>query len=868
MNQIASATVRSVLVDQRNFVDELPNIMSALSACNLCGLDIETHNANAHPGIHEMNKGKKLVFDVKRTTLCGLSIYPGGSPTAWYFNLGHADAENRLPWGAIQPLLDAKPKHAKWIVHNAAFERTMLGETVGWEMQDYICTLQMAVSAYGPDEYPLEKFITTGLGEMANLIPAIRVACFAQQETPDMQDLLQKVIGKASNAAHSYNGWASDIAYGYNLKKAVKSFFGYEMETYEQCLRGRDHMGQLTGEETVSYGADDAIWCLRLYHALLEFMLASNPAVVKTFFEQELPMVEVYSEGWRHGVNIDPVAVRDAELANRVRFADCTRRLKRELLQLLPFDAAPNEKLAETEGWYRKNGHTYRDKLTAWIKSADHADDFKQAWQVRGSIPNEWAKDTGHPENKAGLNLGHYMPMRVIMYDLFRTPPIMEQGKVQSDADTRGRLMERMKKQGNSAALAVLSILGEIATIEQASKLYLLPYQKLVDPESGKIHPQLTSELSTRRMAMKDPNSTQLARRGETVYIRGLYKPDHPDHVIVSLDWSQIELVTAGEFSQDEGFLEVYRQLPYKDLHEIAAAGCLDVSISTFQALRSNHTAEHPPHLLTSTKGEQMEPAKAYKYWRTELGKGSNFESAYGNLLNTVGTRMGWDRDKVVEMTEKHKATFPRLWEWKAEVAGEARDKGFVTLADGHRRTRYEATPEWAAQFRDKWARMHDPAVSWFADKAIRRIQTRAGNQSVNALVQGICAAVAKRSILRARKRFQELGWTPRMARFMFAVHDELVFSVHRDLAVQLITEVSAIMKNHPDIYKSVVLDCTPSVGLTFAPWDEKKAPFGQVELREAPPLPFIPEGMLNKPIPTEMWPQVITHLFEMRERA
>lgn len=867
MNQ-AITTVQAVLVDQRNFFDLYPTILSAIQASSLCGLDIETENSKAHPGIHEMNKGKKLVFDVKRSTLCGLSIWPDGSPTAFYFNLGHADVENRLAWTDIQPLLDAKPKHAKFVVHNAAFERTMLGETVGWEMQDYICTLQMAVSAYGPDEYALDKFYVSGLGEMANLIPAIRVACYAQQETPDMQDLLQKVIGKQSAAAHSYNGWVSEIAYGYNLKKAVKSFFDYQMQTYEQCLRGREHMGQLTGEETVSYAVDDSVWCVRLYHALLDFMMRTNPAVVETFFTQENPMVEVYSAGWRHGVNIDAAAVRAAELANRVRFADCTRRLKAQLAQLLPFDAAPNEKLMETEEWYRKNHAKYRDGLTAWLKSPDTTDDFKQAWQVRGSIPNEWCKDIGHPENKTGLNLGHYMPMRVIMYDLFRSDPIMEQGKVQSDADTRGRLMERMKKRGASAPVAALSILGEIATIEQASKLYLAPYQKLVDPDSGKIHPQLTSELATRRMAMKDPNSTQLAKRGESVYVRGFYKPDHDDHVIVSLDWAQIELVTGGEFSQDEGFLSVYRQLPYKDLHEIAAASSLDVSVAAFQALRASPQDEHAPHLLISTKGEEMKPESAYKYWRTELGKGSNFESLYGLLLNTVGTRLGWDRDKVVEMTEKHKATFPRLWEWKGEVAQEARENGFVSLADGHHRVRYEATHEWAAQFRSKWASINDPSVNWFVDKAIRRIQTRAGNQSVNALVQGICAAVAKRSILRALKRFQELSWSERMARFMFAVHDELVFSVHRDLAVQLIQEVSAIMKDHPDIFRSVVLDCTPSIGLTYAPWDVKKAPTGQIELREIPALPFVPAEMVGGALPEALWDDVVNWLFAERAGA
>ena len=859
------APVTAVLVDLNNFAQEAPRIYAAIQAASLIGLDIETSNHLAHPGVQAMNKNKKVVFDVKRTHLCGLSIWPDGSPVAWYFNLGHADTTNALPWDAVKPLLDAKPKTSRWVVHNLTFEMVMLAETVGWELSidECICTLQMAVSAYGPDEYDFEKFCVKGLDGFANLIPAIRVACAVQVENPDMLDLLQKVIGKQSDAAHSYNGWVSEIAYGYGLKKAVKSFFDHEMTTYEQCLRGRPHMAALTGEETVSYAAEDAIWCVRLYHRLLKFMLDTNPSVVKTYFEQELPMVQVYASTWREGVRIDAEAVRRAEVDNRVKFADCVRRLKAAIKTLLPFDPRPHEGLHEVEEWYRKNVAKYRAGIMVWANMPDVADDFIQATQVRGAIPNEWARERGVAENKNGLNLGHYMPVRVIMYDLFRAKVMMEQGKVQSDANARGRLMERLRKQGNDKAVEVLSILGEMASIEQASKLYLAPYQKLVDPDTGKLHPQVGSELATRRLSMKEPNPTQLAKRGQTVYVRGFYKPDHDDHVIVSLDFSQIELVTGGELSGDEGFLSVYRQLPYKDLHEICAAGLLEVSLDTFRNLRSPDVADHPPHLLVNTKGERMEPSAAYKYWRTELGKGGNFESAYGNILATVGQRMGWDQDKTLAMTDRHKATFPRYWEWKSEVIQETRLNGLVTLRDNHRRVRFEATPEWAGLFRDKWARMHDPSLTWFAEKAIRRIQTRAGNQAVNALIQGLCAALMKRSVLGSVWRFKERGWSSREARFMFSVHDELVFSVRRDLVTEVISEVRAAMLNHSEFFKQVVLDCSPSVGLTYAPWDAKKARLGQIELNEAPDLPFVEREQIGKALRPEQWQLAVDWLFE-----
>ncbi len=861
------STVSSILVDASNFGYLQSTIASQIAGASFIGLDIETQNSRATPGIKSMNKGKKVVFDINRMDLCGLSIYCEGSPDAYYFNLGHADALARVSWEDVALLLAQKRSEARWVCHNAAFERAVLEKTVGWKLENYICTMQMAVSAFGPDEYKIEDFVAQGLGEMASLLPAIRRVSAAQIESSDMQEVLSKIIAKQSDAAHSYNGWVREFAYGYNLKKCVKSFFDYNMTTYEQVLRGRDHMGLLTGAEVVSYGCDDAIWCVRLFHALLKFMVETNPEVISTFFDQELSMVEIYAQTWAHGVKINPGAVRQSEAANRVRFAECTRRLKAALRHCLPFPTELHSDLLESEDWYRKNGHNYRAKLKAWLSSPDDPDDFRQAWQVRGSIPNEWAAAIGQPENKAGLNLGHYMPMRVIMYDLFRTKPIMEQGKVQSDADSRGRLIERLRKQGNEQAVECLLILGEIASIEQASKLYIAPYQKLVDPDTGMLHPQVSSELATRRLSMANPNPQQLAKRGDSVYVRGYYEADHDDHVIVSLDWSQVELVTAAEFSQDEEFLKVYRQLPYKDLHELTSAGILDVPLEAFQALRDPSVTDHPPHILINTKGEQMAPASAYKYWRTEIGKGGNFESLYGLLLNTVGTRMGWDRDRVVEMTDRHKATYPRFWQWKAEVTEQVRDQGFVRLADHHRRVRFEATPEWAHLFRSKWemAAGDDDSVRWFIEKVIRRIQTRAGNQAINAQIQGICAAIAKRSVIRILRRFNELGWGAREARFMFAVHDELVFSVHRNLVTEAIGHASTIMCDHPDIFKSVVLDCSPSVGLNFAPWDAKKARLGQLELREFPDLPFTPAGGVGKPLPIELWPTAVDWLFAER---
>ena len=864
--------VEAVLVDARNFASLADELARVIVSTPIIGFDIETEDSGRHAGLEELRRAspRKTFFDVKRTTVCGISIWPEGYSRAFYFNLHHADAENRLPWSAVRPLLDLKPPQHRWIIHNATFERTMMAESLDWEVRDYVCTMQMAVSAYGPDEFPVDVWRDRGLGEMAKLVPEIVRVSRSMTETVEMQETLAKIIAKESDAAHSWNGYVGQMAYGYGLKKAVKSFFGYEMTTFDQVLAGRDHMGQLTGADVLAYGCDDAIWCVRLFRRLLQFMMETNPAVVKTFFDQELPMVEAYSEVWREGVRIDAAAVASREAENRLRYAQTVRTLRHALKALLPFPGAPHAYMQAHESWYPKNGPKNRALIERWCALPDAPTEFEEAYRVRGPIPNAWAASKGIPENANALNLAYYMVIRTIIYDLFQIEqPIVDQGKVQSDSWARGRLKERLQRQGRTAEADIIGLLGEIATIEQAQKLYLTPYQKLVDPTSSRLHPQLTSMLATRRTAMSQPNAQQLAKRGESVYVRGFYLADDDDSVIVSLDWSQIELVLAGEYSQDPLFVECYSQLPFRDLHEIGAAACLGVEVDEFRTLKKG-AADVSPHLLVNPKGERMEPAIAYKFWRTELGKGSSFENLYSPNLRNVGEKLGWSWDKTKEVTDLYHARFSGYETWKQDIQTTMSTYGFVTLpCDQHRRVRYEATPQWVQEFKAKWAKYDSPEINWFIDKAASRIQRRAARQGVNFLIQSACATLMKRAIMRIRKACAERGWPRHWARFMFAVHDELVFSIRREMVSDFIRLAQdSMLTGHEDIIRTLKIDCSPSVGLTFEPWHPARARLGQIELYEAPELPCVPKELIGGRLPPEMWGSVVDWLFNERDGA
>ncbi|WP_353640778.1 DNA polymerase [Mesorhizobium sp. WSM2239] len=872
--------IKTTLIDARNYDQVLPRLIETVKATPFIGLDCETHDDARHDGLNLFMKvdpvtrkkspAKKLVFDMRRTVMTGFSIYPENDSHAYYLNLNHADVENRIPWDVAKEVLDAKAGDAFWIAHNAPYELSAFKSVYGYELPEIICTLQMAVSAYGPDEYNENNFKYAGRGAWAKLIPEMMQLC--QQGGFDIEkadftntrlaELVYSIIGKQSKAAHSYNGYVNELAYGYGLKKAVKSWFGHNMTTFQEVLGDKAHMGQLTGEEVADYGADDAYWALRLFRRLLQYMVDTNRGVTQTFFNQENPMIHLFAQMREVGmkVNYENILARRAQ--EREEMAETLRKTKVSVRKLLPFSDDYHPGLMKRDSWYQKSADKYRKQVVQWAELPDNDNAYKQCLQVRGAVSNAWAKEEGDPEPK-GVNLSHYMPMRTIFYDLTGTKVVVSQNKTQSDAEARGKLIDRFKEEDHETAKNLLVFMGEIASIEQRMKLYLTPYSQLTDPETGRMYPTVTSMLASRRMACEDPNAMQLAKRGESTYVRGFFEGDQDDHLVLSRDWSAVELVIIGELSQDPTFIEAYMQIPHQDLHvgsatAVLGADCEGLTETMFKSLSKHEKVEtfleefgdkfgNHDRLFTNLKGEQLEPNKAYKYWRTEAGKNSNFNYWFSGWLATIGERMGWSQEKTKMATELYRDRFAVAEQWRVGIIEQLARTGEIHLPDGHRRVRWEATNQWTMAFKQKFdmgagqeLASYNALVHWIAKK----IQKRAHNQGVNSVVQGTCATIAKRTALRVMARMKEMGWDFRIMRLMVPIHDELVFSIHYKHVVEGMHMLGECMNNHPDIFKSCKLDSSPAIGVTFEPFDAKKAPAGQIELYEAPKLPgVLPEN-------------------------
>jgi DNA polymerase I-like protein with 3'-5' exonuclease and polymerase domains len=868
--------LKRVLVDARNIDEWFDRVLLEVSEADYIGFDIETEDSNAHAGIKAFRKGKPAkAFDLRRTKITGFSIYAVPSTTAFYFNLAHADVENRLSFEQVRPILDAKRPEASWVAHNGPFEISNMREVFGYELKNLICSLQMAVSAYGPDEYSPDKLMAAGLGDMAKLIPraAREFAGYdgSRELTSGQGEIFAQIASKTSVASHSYNGHVRKISHGYGLKKAVESFFKVKMLTFEETLGNKKHMGELTGEETVDYGADDSYWCARLMlDKLIPMIVNQNPDLLTTFFEQENPMIYVYADIRTNGMRVNHENITERRAIEQREAAQLVRKLRAALLNF-EFSDELDDRMKRNEKWYTDaSREKLRARINEWLEAGDQSDNTSEMALVSGPVTMSLLG-----RKTTGPNLTYWREMRVILYDLMKCPMIMSGGKVQSDGDARGTIKKKLLKkiaEGEAHwqdAVDVIDLIAKLAGVEQRMKLYLTPYSQLTDPETDRMYPQVSSLLATRRLASSNPNGMQLAKDGESSYVRGFYLGDEDDHLMVSLDWSQIELVLIAELSRDPEFLKAYGQLPYNDLHRVAAAQILsaewgvELTADQFASLRNMADDVDEPFgfPLMDAEGQRLTPKKAYKYNRgTPGGKGANFGYWYSGALGSVANARGISSDLMWKMTDAYRETFKVAEMWRVGVIADAKQHGFVRLPDGHRRVRLESTEFWGDFMRQQFRIFDVDSLSAFGNLFIKRMQTRSNNQAVNAMIQGSCATLAKRSILRINDEIKEMGLR---ARFLMPIHDEVLFSVHKDDVIAFLAMARRVMTHHPDIFEATVLHCTAAIGRTFQPFDEKTAPYGQVELDEAPEASFIPSDKINGVLDTEETQRVIDYMME-----
>ena len=843
------APVKLELVDRNNILEWDAFFMEQFKIDNnLLSYDIETSQRDAHEGIKKLMKidddgfshGKKLLFDFKRTKITGASFYFGKThpDKAFYINFGHADTHNTIDISYLLKWMETAKQHNNTlIIHNVPYEYCVHRGSYDQVLPNTLCSMQLCVTAYNPDEYHKNNLQAAVLRGIKPLIPEIERE-FSNYEqgklTFKQEEVLGKFCAKSGKAAHSYEGIVKDISYGYGLKKAVKSWFGYQMVEFKDTLGDEPDMEALTAAQVLEYGADDAIWAYRLFFRVYQYLQQVNPDVIETYLSTENPITRIFAETTIGGMRVNRKEILMRRDTMRESFAESLLELKKAVRENFPDEMPPmHEKLLKYEKWYKAASHEkYYRLFKQWIESPDDLDSYSIATQVKCAPSNAWIEDRlgMNAKPSAQLSINHYMAMRYVMFVIFDLPCKATGGKIQSDKDARAAMLAEFEN-----GHPLLEAYAKIASAEQAFKLYITPYLCLVDPETGLMHPQMTSMLATRRTSCSQPNAQQMTKHSESVFVRGFFVADDEDSVIVSADWSAIELVGVAACSQDPEFLKAYGQRPHADLHSKAAAGVMGLTMEEFNNL----------------------PDK--KYWRTVLGKGSNFEIWYSLWLANTAKAMGWDLEETSEAVKAYFNTFSTGHQWALGVQEQVKNRGYIKLGDHHTRVRFEATQEWSDMMTEVFMSYESEAIMNFAREAMRRIHRRSLNQAVNFSIQGMCAALAKRTIIRSVNKAKELGFK---ARFMLLVHDELVWSVPKSEAAAFCDFLYEQMIQDSDLLPNVKIDSSVAVGYSYQPFHPEKAPFGQIELFEIQKgVPCVNEDQWGEKADPEARDRIIDYL-------
>jgi DNA polymerase-1 len=327
------------------------------------------------------------------------------------------------------------------------------------------------------------------------------------------------------------------------------------------------------------------------------------------------------------------------------------------------------------------------------------------------------------------FNLGAPQQLAKVLFEDLRLP-VGRRTKTgySTDADTLESLREKHP------------IIGLILEHRQLSKLkstYVDALPQLVDPLSGRVHTSFgQASTATGRLSSSNPNLMNIPIRTELGQrIRRAFKASRPGHVMVSADYSQIELRIAAHLSGDPKLLEAFKA--GQDIHTATAAAVFKIPIETVDANQRR------------------------------LAKVANFGSIYGQGEYGLSQQLGITGDVAREFLAQYWSTYAHLKEYLDGVRRKAREEGLVVSATGRRR----AIPD-----------LRSPNF---------QLRGAAERMAINFPMQSLAADIIKIAMVRLQREIESDHIEGKM---LLQVHDELLFEVPETELDQFAEKVPRIM--------------------------------------------------------------------------
>lgn len=285
----------------------------------------------------------------------------------------------------------------------------------------------------------------------------------------------------------------------------------------------------------------------------------------------------------------------------------------------------------------------------------------------------------------------------------------------------------------------IISIILDYRTVQKLQNTYVESLPKLVHTKTSRLHTSFNQAITaTGRLSSTNPNLQNIPiRTAEGREIRKAFVTSSNENLILSADYSQIELRLIAAMSGDENMIEDFRK--GADIHSATAAKIFNIDISD----------------VTKDMRSQA--------------KSANFGIIYGISSFGLAQNLSISRSDAKNLIDNYFKSYPKVKEYMDKQIAFARDHEYVTTLFGRRR--------------------------YLADINSRNaiVRGNAERNAINAPIQGTAADIIKLAMINIFRRLESEKLKSSM---ILQVHDELVFNVHQNELETLKKLVKSEMEN------------------------------------------------------------------------
>ncbi|MEG1807570.1 MAG: DNA polymerase I [Cetobacterium sp.] len=351
------------------------------------------------------------------------------------------------------------------------------------------------------------------------------------------------------------------------------------------------------------------------------------------------------------------------------------------------------------------------------------------------------------------FNINSPKQLGEVLFLNLNIPPVK---KTKTGFSTDSEVLEKLREQGHEIAESIL----EYRRLSKLKSTYVDPLPKMVD-ENNRLHTTFNQTgTATGRLSSSDPNLQNIpVRTEEGMKIRKGFIAE-TGHVLLGIDYSQIELRVLAEISQDENLIKAYAE--NQDLHSLTARKLFELDIDE------------------EVTREQRDAAKTV-----------NFSIIYGKTAFGLSQELKISPKEASEYISRYFDQYPSVKHLEKEIIMYAEEHGYVETYFKRKR------------------------IIEGINSKNRVIKSQAERMAVNTVIQGTAAEILKKVMINLYDVLKDKN----DIHMLLQVHDELIFEVEKEKALEYKDLIENIMKESIKFSK-VKLEVNSSIGEN---WSETK---------------------------------------------